>query len=188
MQTLKNSLVILGYFLWLLSMLTPQAMATEYLMDQADSRLEFSAEQQGAAFRGRFENFSASLIIDSKQAEKNRLEAQIDMASVNTDYAERDDYLVGEEWFDVARWPRAKFSASGFTAHADNRYSADGLLSLRGVERPLSLEFDFDGRRLTGKASIDRREFGVGQGMWADDRMVGAEVVIHVDVLFRAQE
>ncbi len=176
------------HYLSLLLVLAPYAYATEYVLDKSESRLEFSAEQQGAAFRGRFETFSAQLVIDPQQADNNFLEAEIDLVSVNTDYPERDDYLVGEEWFNVAKWPVAKFTANSFTINDDDSFSADGFLNLRGKEQAVSMQCDFDGRRLTGKTSIDRRDFGVGQGMWADDRMVGAKVLIEVNVLFKARD
>ena len=46
------------------------------------------------------------------------------------------------------------------------------------------MKFRFDGARLTGSTVMDRREFGVGMGMWADDNMVSVNVGVEVDVLF----
>jgi len=159
--------------------------AAEYQAQaQSGNHLTFNAEQQGAEFQGRFEKFSARLVIDADQPDRNCLEATIDLNSVNTEYQERDEYLRGEEWFNVAKWPTAQFTTSSLKAAGDGRYLADAQLTLRDVTHPVPMEFSFDGQHFTGKAKLDRRVFGVGQGMWADERMVGAEVTVDVDIVF----
>jgi polyisoprenoid-binding protein YceI len=159
--------------------------AAEYLAEaQSGNRLTFNAEQQGAEFQGRFEKFSARLVIDVDQPDSNCLEATIDLNSVNTEYQERDDYLRGEEWFNVAKWPTAKFITRSLKAVGEGRYLADAELTLRDVTHPVPMEFSFDGQHFSGRAKLDRRVFGVGQGMWEDERMVGAEVTVDVDIVF----
>ena len=160
------------------------ALAGDYRLDPANSRLEFTANQQGADFRGRFERFDASLSLHDDDSAANRLEATIELASVNTEYQERDEYLVGEEWFNAAEFPQALFEASGFTPDANGEFAVTAQLTLRGQTRELPMKFRFDGTRLTGSTVMDRREFGVGMGMWADDNMVSVNVGVEIDVLF----
>lgn len=163
------------------------AAATDYAGGAGpDSRLGFTAEQQGAEFQGRFESFRATLRLVPGDADASRLEATIDLTSVNTDYPERDGYLRGEEWFATERWPTAQYTAERITARGDGSYLAEGELQLRGETRPLGLEFRFADGQFSGQATLDRRDFGVGQGMWADERMVGAEVTVKVDMRFDA--
>jgi polyisoprenoid-binding protein YceI len=162
------------------------ASAGEYAMVPERSRLEFAAEQQGADFRGQFRDFTARLQLDAADPAVNSLIADIQLASVDTAYAERDDYLRGEEWFFVERWPLGRFETRSFEPLGGGRYRADAALTLRDQTRPVVMEFAFDGQRLTGEVTLDRREFGVGQGMWADDRMVGAAVTVYIDVQFVA--
>lgn len=166
----------------------PATGADNYALVPAKSRLTFDAEQQGAEFTGRFERFDATLRIDPANPANNRLAARIEMASVNTQYPERDAYLVGDEWFDVARYREASFVAEGFEPAADGSFSTQAQLTMRGETQPLEASFRFDGERLTGEAVIDRLAFGVGQGQWADDRMVGVKVAVQVDVAMQPAE
>lgn len=161
------------------------APAADFTLVPETSRLEFEAEQQGAEFRGRFGDFAATLHLDDDPA-ANRLEATVRLASVDTDYEERDGYLRGEEWFDAAQWPEARLVTAALRPVGEGRYEADAELTIRDVTRPVSLPLTFDGRRLTGRLTIDRRDFGIGQGMWEDDRMVGADVTILIDVALEA--
>ena len=95
------------------------SLAADYRLDPADSRLEFTANQQGADFRGRFERFDATMSLSDGNSSDNRIAATIELASVNTEYQERDEYLVGEEWFNAADYPQAQFEATGFVPDAN---------------------------------------------------------------------
>jgi len=171
----------------LLASLALAASAADYRLEPAYSRLEFTANQQGADFRGRFEGFDAKMSLGEDPSD-NRITATIDTASVNTEYQERDEYLVGEEWFNSAEHPQAVFEASGFTPDENGEFDVTARLTLNGNTRELPMSFRFDGTRLTGSTSIDRRDFGVGMGMWADDDMVSVNVGVEVDVVFTATD
>lgn len=160
------------------------AWSAEYRLEPGDSSLEFTANQQGADFRGRFERFDASMTLDEDDPAANRIAATIELDSVNTEYQERDEYLVGEEWFNVDEYPQAEFEATGFAPDADGEFAVTARLTLRGRTRELPMQFRFDGRRLQGSTVLDRREFGVGMGMWADDDMVSVNVGVEVDAVF----
>ena len=172
----------------LLAAIGSPALAANYSMLATDSRLEFTANQQGADFVGRFETFDAALRLNPDDASDNCLSASVDLASVNTEYQERDEYLVGEEWFNVAEYPTAEFLATGFKPDANGEFQTTAQLTLHGQTRELSMQFRFDGQRLTGSTIIDRGEFQVGQGMWASDDMVSVKVRVQVDVRFVPEE
>ncbi|MEE4186610.1 MAG: YceI family protein [Gammaproteobacteria bacterium] len=149
------------------------------------STLRFAAVQQGARFEGRFSRFAAHIDFDAAQPGTGSITADIDLGSVDTQYEERDDYLRDPEWFHIARWPQARFRATAIEP-ADNGFVAHGELTLRGVTQPVDLAFTFTttatGARLAGTASLQRLDFGVGTGDWADTRWVGNDVQVMVDL------
>ena len=59
--------------------------------------------------RGEFEKFSGTITYDAIRPEATRIEATIDVASVNTRQAQRDSDLRGELFFDVAHHPTMRF-------------------------------------------------------------------------------
>lgn len=152
-----------------------------------DSALTFTAEQQGAEFEGEFREFTATFDLDPADPTAARIEAVITVASVDTAYADRDEYLRGDEWFDAARWPQARFVTRNIRATSTG-YIADGLLTLRDQSREVPLAFTLeplpDGRlQFRGSTLIQRLDFGVGQGEWTNTDWVGNDVTIRVDLV-----
>jgi len=163
------------------------AVAENWVAVPADSTLKFSAVQQGAAFEGMFNEFTASFDLDPADPTSARIEATIDMDSVDTLYDERDEYLRGKEWFDVEQWATGRFVTNQIQA-ADSGYMADALLTLRDQTRPIALAFSLeplaDGRlRFVGRTSLRRLDFGVGQGEWTNTDWVGDDVSVEVNVI-----
>jgi polyisoprenoid-binding protein YceI len=154
-----------------------------------DSTLKFTATQQGAAFEGRFERFTASFDLDRANPVAAHIEALIEMDSVDTMYDERDQALRDTDWFDVAHWAEARFVTERIQA-VDGGFIADGLLTLRGTTRPVAMAFQLqdlpDGRlRFTGEVPLARLDFGVGQGQWTNTDWVGNNVKVTIDLVLQ---
>lgn len=159
-------------------------------VDDSRSTLGFTAIQAGAPFDGRFEEFQAEIIFDPAAPETAEVSIDIQITSVNTDYAERDSTLLTADWFDTAQWPQAHFKSLSFTPVGENRFDVKATLTMRGQTRDviLSVSIDFqttDGMEFAhvkGELPIQRSDFGIGQGMWADTGVVGSEIVIKIDL------
>ena len=173
------------------------AVVQRWVSHPDKSELKFTAMQEGAQFSGQFHEFNVSLELLPADDGIGLLQisAGIQLASVDTQYQDRDDYLVQQDWFYIDMWPRAVFQSSTIRQLGDSRYIADGTLSLRGVSQPVEVELELmleaNGERgnLTGSASINRLDFGVGQGEWASTEWVGDEVNISFDLrILRAFE
>lgn len=85
----------------------------------------------------------------------------VDLTSLAHDNAQLQEHLRGEDFFDVARFPRAEFRLQSATAT-----EARGLLTVRGVTQPVvfpyTLTRDANGQlRLRGTLSLDRTRFGI---------------------------
>jgi len=168
-----------------------------WVADPAKSTLAFTATQEGAEFSGRFNEFSAGILLQPSGAEFTIMDigATIRLASVDTLNSERDDYLKQEDWFDIRKWPEAAFRSDTVQQLGNGRFKATGELLLRGVSRPVQLELvmtiddNAETGRLQGKAAINRLDFGVGQGEWASTEWIGATVNIEFDLyILRAFE
>jgi polyisoprenoid-binding protein YceI len=152
----------------------------------ADSRLSFEAIQQGAAFEGRFEIFEADIEFAADDLANSHWRVTVDTGSVNTDYADRDEVLRDAPFFNVMRWPEARFEADAFRALGGDAYEASGNLTLRDQTHPLTFQFTFVGdgasATLEGEVVVARLEFGIGQGEWSDTTWIGPDVTVRFDV------
>lgn len=161
------------------------AVATDWHTDPAQSSLTFTAIQQRAEFQGEFERFSADIHFDPANPETGSIKATIELASVETQNDERDDYLVLAEWLDVPQWPVSTYQATRIKADG-NDWITMGELTLKGITLPVELRFSFTednaGAAFMGTASLQRMDFNVGTGGWTDTRWVGDPVKIMVNL------
>src|SRR6187402_3556665 len=163
---------------------TPSSAAT-WKVDPAKSSIGFSGTQTGEPFKGRFKNFQATIDFDPANVGAGHATIDIDVASAATGDGQRDEALPGEDWFDIQRFPKARFEATHFTAKGGNAYEAAGTLSLRGVSRdvvlPFTLEIAGGVAHAKGHLDLMRNLFGVGQNAWSSDAYVGFAVGVDID-------
>lgn len=150
------------------------------------STLGFSSTFQGEAFEGRFARFTPTIRFDPTRLADSRFDVAIDVASADTRNQERDDMLRGADFFDAKKLPQARFVAGKFRALGGNRYAADGVLSLHGASKPVTLSFSWTpGARpvLAGEALLKRLDFAVGSGDWTDTELLPNEVKVKTRLL-----
>lgn len=162
------------------------ALAADYVQ-QPGSTLTFATSYQGEVFAGNFPGFTARLSFDPAKLEGSKLDVVIPLAGTNSKNAERDDTLKGSDFFDIAKFPQATYSATKFRSLGGNNYAADGSLTLRGVSKPVTLTFTWTpGAKpvLAGKATVKRLDYKVGGGDWADTSIIPNEVAVSTKVTF----
>lgn len=148
---------------------------------QSGSTLTFTGTYQGEKFTGRFEKFDAAVRFDPASLATSRIDVRIPLATANTDNDERDEMLLGAEFFDAVAKPDARYEAAKFVKLKDGRYRAEGTLTLRGVKKPVALVFSWTGGAkpvLVGEAVVNRLDFGVGTGDWDDLELIPNQVVV----------
>lgn len=159
-----------------------QTAAIRYTLDPSRSSLAFTFLQAGARNQGRFLRFTAAL--DAPDSPSNgRLDVTVDVRSLDTGDKDRDDTLRGPDFFDVGQFSGAHFAANRID-RTPKGYQAVGKLTLRGISRDVDVPFTLkttqeQGRTimyLTGKTTIRRLDFGVGQGEWKSTQWVGSDV------------
>ena len=156
-------------------------------VDPELSRLDFTASQQGAAFLGTFREFSAEIRFRPDDPDNSTIQARIAMGSADTRNEERDGYLIGADFFAVELFPEARFESSSIRALGDGSFEARAQLTIRDVTREVLLPFQWapapDGSvHFTGEVSLQRLDFGIGQGIWVDTSWLGAEVLVAVNL------
>ena len=153
----------------------------DYVSSPVHSTLTYTFTQAGAANHGVFKSFSVQFDPRAKT-----LEVVIDMRSFDTRDAQRNTLLGGAQFFDVARYPQARFTAAQLQK-TPSGYIATGPLTLRGVTHTVSVPFTWrplggGGGELEGKTVIERLAFGIGQGEWHATEWLGNPVTVRFAV------
>lgn len=143
--------------------------------------LGFRVTQMGAPVEGSFAGWTAEITFDDSVIDgpAGRVEVVVDLASVSLGSV--TEQVKGAEFFDVAAHPTARFSADLIAGPSGP--VATGSLQLRGAERavtlPFTLQITGDSAEMTGRLTLDRRDFGIGAG-YSDEATVGFAVEIIV--------
>ena len=137
-------------------------------VDRALSKLQFRAEHNGDKFTGGFGTFDAAIKLDLDDPASGEIHAVIDLSSIDAKDDDRNANLPSKAWFDVKSYPLATYSSSDITGSPAEGYSANGMLSIKGVERPVRLDFtvavEGDTATANGTARFSRADFNIGTG------------------------
>ncbi|MGH8995370.1 MAG: YceI family protein, partial [Acidimicrobiales bacterium] len=145
-----------------------------WTLDPNHSAVVFSVRHLGLSkVRGTFQRFDATLEV-GPALDDVKVEAVIDMASVNTNNADRDAHLRSTDFFGVEANPTMRFQSGRITETADG-YRMAGELSINGTTRPIELPVEFNGlERFQGtelhagfaaQGELRRSEFGIDFGI-----------------------
>lgn len=177
-----NRYPLFGLAALVISLAAPAGAApTLFTLVAPQSRLLFTGLQAGAPFTAQFHRFGATIAFAPGDLAHSHFDVLIDMRSADSKDKDRDGTMQGADIFDVAKWPTAHYTTQSF-ARAGGGYTATGALTLRGITRDVPITFKFSptpgGAVLTGAATLERLDFGVGQGDWKSTEWVGNDVKI----------
>lgn len=150
------------------------------------SYIKFSATQYGQTFEGQFHDFDGIINFDPENLDAAFVKILIDIGTIKTGSDDRDSQAVLSDWFDVNAFPKAEFVADNFEIDANGDYVAVSSLTIRGVSSeialPFSLIIDGDKAEMNAKISLNRLDFGIGQGQWQSTDAIGGNVDVSIKV------
>jgi polyisoprenoid-binding protein YceI len=165
---------MLAFALGTAVLFTSAVRADDYVIDTkgAHAFIQFRIKHLGYSWLlGRFNRFSGTFSFDQSDPNKARVQVVIDTASVDSNHAERDKHLRGEDFLDVKRHPEARFVSTSFEDRGDGTALLQGDLTLNGVTRPVTIDVQHVGngpdpwggyrRGFEGKTSLVLADFGI---------------------------
>jgi len=162
------------------------ASAAQWTVNHARSRLGFTVQWGGQPFVATFKVWNAAIDFDPADLAHAKVTATIDLGSESSAIPDDDDGLKGTEGFAIGQFPTAHFETTSIVARGANNYEAKGRLTLHGVTRqidlPFALTFTGDSVHMTGKTTVLRTDYRLGQGEWASPATIAHEVTINVDL------
>lgn len=169
--------------------------AAVWEVDANHSQIGFSVRHFFTPVEGHFADYEVELSFDPETPEDGHVDVRIDASSVDTDNDRRDADLRGSSFFEVERFPELAFESTGIDRVSETEFVVHGDLTIRDVTRPIDLavtllgmrelegDVEHNDRMIAGfqaEAMIDRRDFGVGSGRWAETVVLGPEVTIGI--------
>jgi polyisoprenoid-binding protein YceI len=164
-----------------------------YAIDASHSAVEFAVRHLGIAkVRGRFNAFDGVIEI-ADRPEDSKVTVDVDLSSVDTRERNRDEHLRANDFLDVPNHPTMSFRSIRVGGSGTN-WTVEGVLALRGVTNPVTLDVTFEGaagdpwggQRIAFSASgeIDREQWGMNwnQALDSGGFIIGKKVKLELEV------
>lgn len=194
----RRALLCLGALTCVIAASGPAAAADapEWTVDPKASFIKFTGRQMNVPSDGKFEKFTAKVRFDPANLAGSSVDVTIDTSSARTGNKDMDTTLESELFFEVKRFPTARFVATSFKAKGGNKFEAVAKLTIRGISQDVVLPFTLDisetgGDRVakvSGKVDVSRTKFGVGRGDWSNTSVIADKVEIEINVLARRKK
>ena len=152
---------------------TPNSTLTgEYSLDPAHTQIGFIARHAMVTkVRGTFDDFVGTGYFDAEDPSKTHLELTVQVASVDTRNADRNKHLRTNDFFDAPNHPEIHFVSTAVEATDSDHYRVTGDLSIKGVTKSVSVDFEFTGAArdtygndrvgFEGSTVVNRKDWGV---------------------------
>ena len=137
----------------------------EYSIDPSHAQVTFQLGPKGGVTKGAIKEFSGTVYVDAA-IEKSRFEVNLPLSQLTTFNAYRDESLVDEAYFNVAKFPDMRYEVKSLTEEND-ALKLNGFFTLRGARLPLNVDVKYVGKSesgapiIVGKSTIDRTKFGM---------------------------
>jgi polyisoprenoid-binding protein YceI len=164
------------------------AQANEtFKIDPSHSTIAFGVRHMLGTAKGKFSKFKGTIVVDRDHPEQSSVTVTIDVASIDTGIAKRDEHLR-EELFNVAKYPEITFKSRRVKQTGASAGEITGDLTMRGVTRAITLSVQLASKgeatrwRVT-TAPLKRSQFGLVFSKSAETvSMISDEVAVEIEI------
>jgi polyisoprenoid-binding protein YceI len=194
-EMIKKSLAVL---LFLVVSTAAQTTPGTYPIDTNHSTVGFSVPILGglSKVKGKFSEFTVTLIADDKDITKSTVNVVIKTASIDTGISARDNHLRTADFFDAEKYPEITFKSTRIDKKG-SQLTLVGTLALHGVEKEVSMPFSVVGVNkdaaakkmvigYAGNLILNRRDFGINWTHKTNPDFVGDNIEIEINLITRA--
>jgi polyisoprenoid-binding protein YceI len=167
--------------------------ADTFVIDPVHSDASFQVRHFVSNVRGRFTDFTGTIVGDPAKPEASSVEFTIKAASIDTAQPNRDKHLRSADFFDAEKFPEISFKSTKITPTGKSKYDVTGALTMHGVTKTVTLPVTYLGTSGPGKdakfgfettAVINRKDFGIiwNKAMDNGGYMLGDDVTVTINI------
>ncbi|MDM7921401.1 MAG: YceI family protein, partial [Pyrinomonadaceae bacterium] len=146
----------------------PAAKGEGLAISPENSKIGFIGSKVTGKHDGGFNKFTGLIDLVNNKAEESSVTVDIDMTSVFTDAEGLTEHLQTDDFFSVAKFPKAKFASTKIVpdaAKGGNNFTVTGDLEMRGVKRsvtfPAMIAIGDSDVAVNAEFAINRKDFGI---------------------------
>jgi len=157
----------------LFSLMVFSTQAADYKFDIAGQHafIQFKVKHLGFSYIiGGFNKFDGAFSYDAENPSDSKANVTIEVASLDSNHAERDKHLRGSKFLDADQYPQITFSSTEYVK-GESSDSVTGTLSLRGITKEVTLDVNHVGEGkdpwggyrsgFTGTTTLNATDYGL---------------------------
>ena len=119
--------------------LTAPVQASTYTLDPAHTYPQFEIHHLSfSTLHGQFNHTEGRITMD-REKNLGSVDATIEVKSLDTGFAKRDEDLLAAPFFDAAQFPTMTYKSTKVSFRGKDKATVQGDFTLHGVTRPLTL-------------------------------------------------
>lgn len=109
---------------------------------------------------GTIEGFKSNSTIDVTDFEKSSFSGSVEVTTIDTGNSIRNWSLRRSKYFDADTHPKITFESTSISQDGQ-MFKVNGDLTIKGVTKNISFQFEGNGKQLTGKTTIYSSDYGI---------------------------
>lgn len=170
---MKKSLLLLMAFVFSTAAINAQDIAVDG--ENAVVKFKFVAKKVEGTITG----IKANINFNPEKPGDAVISGSAPVAKINTGIDKRDKHLQAEDMFNAAKYPTITFKSTSVEKKED-MYVMKGSITMKGVTKPATFKFKYDGKAFKGKTVVYSNDFGVFEQKSRDDSKVVVTVSLPV--------
>lgn len=167
--------------------------ADTFVIDPMHSEASFQVRHIVTKVRGRFTDFTGTIVGDPAKPEAATVEFTVKTASIDTDQDKRDMHLRSADFFDAEKFPEITFKSTKFKTTGKDKYDVTGNLTMHGVTKLITLPVTYLGSAGPGKdakfgfeaaTTLNRKDYGIvwNKALDTGGYMLGDDVIVTINI------
>lgn len=167
----------------------------KWALDPTHSSVDFTIRHMMIAkVKGTFHTFTADIEADADDLSTAKISFEVDLASIDTRNADRDNHLRTGDFFEVEKYPKMTFKATNIKKTGSDTYDVTGDLTIKDVTRQETFHVTYEGSGkdpwgneragFSAEGKIDRSDYGLtwNAALETGGVLVGNEVKISLEI------
>jgi polyisoprenoid-binding protein YceI len=165
-----------------------------WVVDPIHSSIGFEVKHMMiSTVRGHFKQYEGTLEA-AEDYHDSRVWGSVEVASIDTNNADRDEHLLSPDFFDAEHYPQIHFESTGVEHVVLGTYRVSGGLTIKDITREVEVEATVEGAAvdpwgkdrvgIAARTTIDRTDFGLTwqQSLVNGGLLVGEQVALRLDI------
>ncbi len=191
MKSLFAFLLVLSSFF----ITTPLFAAQSWGVDTSHSGIYFDVNHIFVPTKGNFNTYNADIKFNPDDFTASSFFIEVAVKSIFTNNAKRDKHLLSEDFFSAKDYPKITFKSSSIEKVSATGYNLNGTMTMKGVSKEITIPVIFHGVKdhpavkgkkvagLSGKFTLNRLDYNVGNGKFADIGVVDKNVEVEIELM-----